>query len=94
VQFWAFLKGAGLRLDEAVAYFGAKMAEFNHKQKYLYSLEYTYGKRGKCVEWKPFTCKQILAFPPPSTAQQAHGCPFQRYSSQHLRSVLADGGLS
>ncbi len=94
-QFGLFLKGTGLPLDDAIAYwrqaFCTKMSVDDFNKKYAYNIRHNYGKEGKRKDYVPANCMRIITGEPPK-AGEYHGCPFRHYEEAHLRKAL--GGIS
>jgi DNA primase large subunit len=49
-------------------------AEF--MKRYAYDIRHSYGKAGKCHDYSPHTCNQVLRFKKPGN-REYHGCPFK-----------------
>jgi len=92
MQFGLFLKGIGVTLEDSLALWreqmmrGGKTAEQFEKQ-YSYNIRHNYGMEGKRTNYTPYSCVKIIGATP--VADQAHGCPFKHWDSQHLTHALA-----
>lgn len=90
-QYGLFLKGIGLQLDDAIAYwrqeFCKKMSVDDFNKKYGYNIRHNYGKEGKRKDYTPYNCMRIITGEPPK-AGEYHGCPFRHYEEEHLRKAL------
>ncbi|KAG7394429.1 DNA primase large subunit [Phytophthora boehmeriae] len=90
-QFGLFLKGIGLQLDDAIAYwkqeFCKKMSVDDFNKKYAYNIRHNYGKEGKRKDYAPSNCMRIITGDPPKNGEY-HGCPFRHYEQEHLRKAL------
>jgi DNA primase large subunit len=90
-QFGLFLKGTGLQLDDAIAYwrseFCKKLSVDDFNKKYSYNIRHNYGKEGKRKDYAPANCMRIITGEPPK-AGEYHGCPFRHYEEDHLRKAL------
>ncbi|GMM31009.1 DNA primase subunit [Martiniozyma asiatica (nom. inval.)] len=101
-QYQLFLKGIGLGPTEALKFWqmeftsgpGAMtMEKFN--KEYKYNLRHNYGLEGARINYKPWSCAQILSKPKPTT-HEYHGCPYRDLHSDKLGVLLkrmgVDGG--
>lgn len=90
-QYGLFLKGTGLQLDDAVAFwrqeFCKKMSVDDFNKKYAYNIRHNYGKEGKRKDYTPYNCMRIITGEPPK-AGEYHGCPFRHFEQEHLRKAL------
>jgi len=105
-QHALFLKGIGFEEKENVKFWqwhfsraaqhAPGPAKPKHRfAKYSYGLRYIYGKEGKCEEWKPFSCHQIMLEKASRTEDDSHGCPFSTLPKEKLEVALRHaGGLS
>lgn len=86
-----FLKGCGLQLDDAIAFwrqeFCKKMSVDDFNKKYAYNIRHNYGKEGKRKDYVPYNCMRIITGEPPK-AGEYHGCPFRHFEEEHLRKAL------
>ncbi|XP_052206204.1 probable DNA primase large subunit isoform X2 [Diospyros lotus] len=95
MQLGLFLKGVGLKLDDALAFW---KAEFSHKvgaerfdKEYAYSIRHNYGKEGKRTDYTPYACQKIISSTP--SVGDHHGCPFRHFSEENLRAALGKMGV-
>lgn len=90
-QYGLFLKGTGLQLDDAIAFwrqeFCKKMSVDDFNKKYAYNIRHNYGKEGKRKDYVPYNCMRIITGEPPK-AGEYHGCPFRHFEQEHLRKAL------
>jgi DNA primase large subunit len=90
-QYGLFLKGTGLQLDDAVAFwrqeFCKKMSVDDFNKKYAYNIRHNYGKEGKRKDYTPYNCMRIITGEPPKSGEY-HGCPFRHFEQEHLRKAL------
>ncbi|RLN50494.1 hypothetical protein BBJ28_00019678, partial [Nothophytophthora sp. Chile5] len=90
-QYGLFLKGIGLQLDDAIAYwkqeFCKKMSVDDFNKKYAYNIRHNYGKEGKRKDYAPSNCMRIITGEPPKNGEY-HGCPFRHFEQEHLRKAL------
>ncbi|CAI5740377.1 unnamed protein product [Peronospora destructor] len=90
-QYGLFLKGIGLQLDDAIAYwkqeFCKKMSVDDFNKKYAYNIRHNYGKEGKRKDYAPSNCMRIITGDPPKNGEY-HGCPFRHFEQEHLRKAL------
>lgn len=88
LQYGLFLKGAGLDLEGAQAFWESHFTKLiSHDQfvkSYAYSFRHMYGKEGARKNYTPYSCMKIIMGTPPETGAH-HGCPY-RYC--HLNELL------
>ncbi|PKA57829.1 putative DNA primase large subunit [Apostasia shenzhenica] len=95
MQLGLFLKGVGLKLDDALAFwrteFSQKVGNDRFDKEYAYSIRHNYGKEGKRTDYTPYSCQKIIS----STASVGdhHGCPYRHFSEESLRAALAQTGV-
>ncbi|CAK4615488.1 hypothetical protein LEN26_001431 [Aphanomyces euteiches] len=91
MQYGLFLKGIGLPMDDAIAFwrkeFCRKMNVDDFNKKYAYNIRHNYGKEGKRKDYTPFNCMKIITGEPPKQGEY-HGCPFRHFDEHHLRASL------
>ncbi|KAF9619265.1 hypothetical protein IFM89_006452 [Coptis chinensis] len=95
MQLGLFLKGVGLKLEDALAFW---KAEFSHKvgaerfdKEYAYGIRHNYGKEGKRTDYTPYSCQKIILSTP--GAGDHHGCPYRHFSEENLRAALSKMGV-
>lgn len=68
IQYAAFLKGAGLRVEEAIQFFKKEFNKGNPKKvnEYIYYIEHIYGLKGKKTSFSPWGCNKMINQNPPS----------------------------
>ena len=94
LQYGLFLKGAGLDLDNALAFFQRHFTAVTGEQfqkEYSYNIRYNYGKEGKRKSRDPYSCTGIIHGNAPATSGDFHGCPFKHYDEEHLSTLLQQG---
>ncbi|KAI6202868.1 hypothetical protein M3Y94_00490400 [Aphelenchoides besseyi] len=86
-QYGLFLKGAGMSLDNSIAffrnYFTRKMDMDKFTKNYVYNIRHMYGKEGNRVDHKPMSCSTIILNNPPGR-NDCHGCPFKHADNRIL----------
>eukprot|EP00270_Netrium_digitus_P009278 TRINITY_DN281_c0_g2_i1.p1 TRINITY_DN281_c0_g2~~TRINITY_DN281_c0_g2_i1.p1 ORF type:complete len:343 (-),score=90.76 TRINITY_DN281_c0_g2_i1:262-1290(-) len=92
LQLGLFLKGIGLRLEDAMAFWRSelplKVGMDKFEKEYAYSIRHIYGKEGKRLAKSPYSCVKIITGPPPGVGEH-HGCPFRHFSLERLRAYLS-----
>eukprot|EP00897_Mesotaenium_endlicherianum_P009091 jgi/Mesen1/820/ME000111S10968 len=92
-QLGLFLKGIGLKLEDALVFWRSEFAQKSGAEKfekeYAYGIRYNYGKEGKRTDWTPPSCMKIIMSTP--GVGDHHGCPYRHFSEENLRAAL--GGL-
>ncbi|KAF3323647.1 putative DNA primase large subunit [Carex littledalei] len=95
MQLGLFLKGVGLKLEDALAFwraeFSQKVGAERFDKEYAYSIRHNYGKEGKRTDYTPYSCQKII-MSTPSTGDH-HGCPFRHFSEENLRAALNKMGV-
>lgn len=98
MQFGLFLKGIGVTMEDAVAFWkeefmkGGKTSEQFDKQ-YAYNIRHNYGAEGKRTSYTPFACVKIINATPVGD-QAGHGCPYKHWEPGRLHSALTSMRLS
>ncbi len=90
LQYGLFLKGAGLKLDDALSFFQRHFSNVTSEQfqkQYAYSIRHMHGKEGKRADYTPYSCAKIIMGQPPSSGDH-HGCPYKHYDADHLSHLL------
>lgn len=98
-QFTLFLKGIGLGPTEALKFWqmmftngpGAMTVD-NFNKNYKYNFRHSYGLEGARINYKPYSCSQILNKPKPSKFEY-HGCPYRDLPDDQLSGLLRRMGL-
>ncbi|CAN3356151.1 DNA primase large subunit [Diutina catenulata] len=99
LQFGLFLKGIGLGVEEALAFWrqqftkGGKITSEDFRKNYAYNVNHSYGLNGSRINYQPPPCAKIFARPRPGR-DQFHGCPYRDLNRTSLESSLRDMGLS
>ncbi|CAI9761698.1 unnamed protein product [Fraxinus pennsylvanica] len=95
MQLGLFLKGVGLKLDDALAFwkveFSRKVGADRFDKEYAYSIRHNYGKEGKRTDYTPYSCQKIISSTP--GVGDHHGCPYRHFSEENLREALAKMGV-
>lgn len=90
MQLGLFLKGIGLNLQDALAFWKAEFAPKcdgdQFEKKYAYNIRHNYGKEGNRRDYTPYSCMKIITSTPGS--DEHHGCPYRHKSEDDLRSML------
>ncbi|KAL8519043.1 hypothetical protein ACS0TY_010114 [Phlomoides rotata] len=96
MQLGLFLKGVGLKLDDALAFwkseFSRKVGAERFDKEYAYGIRHNYGKEGKRTDYTPFSCQKIVSSTP--GVGDHHGCPYRHFSEENLRAALNKMGVS
>ena len=92
MQYGLFLKGIGLSLDDALAFwrqeFSRKMGADKFQKNYAYNIRHNYGKEGKRSDYQPYNCVRIINGTRPGPGEH-HGCPFKNFDEANLAKALA-----
>ncbi|KAK7319021.1 hypothetical protein RJT34_03730 [Clitoria ternatea] len=96
MQLGLFLKGVGLNLDDALAFwraeFSKKVGLEKFEKEYAYNIRHNYGKEGKRTDYTPYSCHRIISSTP--GAGDHHGCPYRHFSEENLRAALGRMGVN
>jgi DNA primase large subunit len=90
MQYGLFLKGAGLSMDDALAFFQRHFSSVTGEQfqkQYSYNIRHMYGKEGKRATYTPYGCSKIIMGNAPAAGDH-HGCPYKHYDAEHLSQLL------
>eukprot|EP00249_Psilotum_nudum_P000914 c13103_g1_i1 orf=1-1005(+) len=89
-QLGLFLKGVGLKLDDAIAFwrseFSQKVGMERFDKEYAYNVRHNYGKEGKRADYTPYSCAKIILSTP--GVGDHHGCPYRHFSEENLKAAL------
>lgn len=90
-QLGLFLKGIGLKLEDALAFwrgaFAPRMPAEKFDKEYAYNVRHNYGKEGKRTDYTPYSCMYIIMSNP--GVGDHHGCPFRHFSAENLHAALS-----
>ncbi|KAI6692207.1 hypothetical protein NL676_019917 [Syzygium grande] len=96
MQLGLFLKGVGLKLDDALAFwraeFSQKVGAERFEKEYAYNIRHSYGREGKRTDYTPFSCQKVISSTP--GVGDHHGCPFRHFSEENLRAALGRMGVA
>jgi len=96
MQLGLFLKGIGLSLADALAFWKASFARRTPPEKfdkeYAYNIRHNYGKEGKRTTYTPYGCIKIIQSAP--GPGDHHGCPFRQFDEAHLKVGGCDASSS
>ncbi|KAG8639962.1 hypothetical protein MANES_13G009300v8 [Manihot esculenta] len=96
MQLGLFLKGVGLKLDDALAFwkaeFSQKVGAERFDKEYAYSIRHNYGREGKRTDYTPYSCQKIISLTP--SVGDHHGCPYRHFSEDNLRAALSRMGVN
>lgn len=96
MQLGLFLKGVGLKLDDALAFwkaeFSQKVGAERFDKEYAYSIRHNYGREGKRTDYTPYSCQKIISSTP--GVGDHHGCPYRHFSEENLRAALSRMGVN
>ncbi|KAG7189220.1 hypothetical protein KM043_008783 [Ampulex compressa] len=95
IQYGLFIKGIGVTLEDALAFW---KAEFTKKvdpnkfdKEYAYSIRHMFGKEGKQTNYTPLGCQKIITSS--VGPGEHHGCPYRHMDTDSLRLRLLSCGL-
>ncbi|GAV86353.1 DNA_primase_lrg domain-containing protein [Cephalotus follicularis] len=95
MQLGLFLKGIGLKLDDAMAFwkaeFSPKVSAERFDKEYAYSIRHNYGREGKRTDYTPYSCQKIISSTP--GVGDHHGCPYRHFSAENLQAALGRMGV-
>ncbi|GAA5863634.1 hypothetical protein JCM3774_001198 [Rhodotorula dairenensis] len=89
-QYGLFLKGIGLSVEEALAFWRksfSTITDDKFNKEYRYNIRHQFGLEGSRKNYTPKSCTSIITGPVPG-AGQVHGCPFRHHSEAALTSLL------
>lgn len=93
LQYGLFLKGAGLSLEDALAYFERMFVGKDFNKEYSYNVRHMYGKEGKRANYPPYNCAKIINGNGPN-ANEHHGCPYKHSTVQDVTMMLNKLGIA
>jgi len=95
MQLGLFLKGIGLSLSDALAFwkqaFSRRTPPEKFDKEYAYNIRHNYGKEGKRVQYTPYGCMKIISSQP--GVGDHHGCPFRHSDEDQLMALLKSRGI-
>ncbi|XP_060669227.1 probable DNA primase large subunit isoform X1 [Ziziphus jujuba] len=96
MQLGLFLKGVGLKLDDALMFwkaeFSQKVSAERFDKEYAYGIRHNYGREGKRTDYTPYSCQKIILSTP--GVGDHHGCPYRHFSDENLRAALSKMGVN
>ncbi|XP_008547743.1 DNA primase large subunit [Microplitis demolitor] len=96
VQYGLFLKGIGVKVDDAMrmwrAEFTKKIEADKFEKEYAYTIKFIYGTVGSQKKYTPMGCSKIISNI--AGAGEYHGCPYRLMDSDTLKKKLIAYGLS
>ncbi|KAK4100143.1 DNA primase, large subunit [Parathielavia hyrcaniae] len=101
LQYTLFLKGIGLNLEEALAFWRSsfnKVTDDTFNKEYRYNVRHSYGDVGgdsnrRSGGYSPYSCQRILTERAPGPGE-AHGCPYRHFSLENLTTLLRASGVT
>ncbi|XP_033230045.1 DNA primase large subunit isoform X1 [Belonocnema kinseyi] len=95
LQYGVFLKLIGISYDCQVDFFKEEFLKTmdicTFENSYLYYIQHIYGKVGRRIEYKTFSCKPIIESK--VGFGEYHGCPYKNMTEETLRSNLKKLGI-
>ncbi|KAB2620484.1 DNA primase large subunit [Pyrus ussuriensis x Pyrus communis] len=96
MQLGLFLKGVGLKLDDALSFwkaeFSQKVGAERFDKEYSYGIHHNYGREGNRMDYTPYSCQKIISSTP--GVGDHHGCPYRYFSEENLRAALGKMGVT
>ena len=96
LQLGLFLKGLGLTMEEAYAFWKQEFCKNLDSDKfdrnYGYNIRHMFGKEGKKADYSAWSCTKVLNQVTPGEGE-FHGCPFKTYSEEPLKQLIASYGI-
>eukprot|EP00761_Pharyngomonas_kirbyi_P001840 gb/GECH01001844.1/.p1 GENE.gb/GECH01001844.1/~~gb/GECH01001844.1/.p1 ORF type:complete len:373 (+),score=101.13 gb/GECH01001844.1/:1-1119(+) len=96
MQYGLFLKGIGLKLEDALEFwrreFTRVMTPEKFERGYAYNIRHNYGKEGKRTNYTPYSCSKLIMRDGPGPGQH-HGCPYRFSDEVSLRRSLRRSGI-
>ena len=90
LQYGLFLKGAGLSMEDSLAFFQKHFTQVTGEEfqkQYAYNIRHMYGKEGKRATYTPYPCTKVILGNAPAAGDH-HGCPYKHYDTDHLEALL------
>jgi len=95
LTYGLFLKGIGLKLEDALRFWRSEFTKMMPADKfdkeYAYGVRYNYGKEGKRTDYTPYACMKIIQSSP--ATGDHHGCPFRHFNKEQLTATLRKNGV-
>jgi len=91
MQYGLFLKGIGLKLEDALTFWrdsftsSGTMTTDSFDKQYAYNIRHNYGKEGKKTNYSPYGCTKIINNP-------EYVCPFKVFKPEELRNEIRSYG--
>ncbi|KAH0486633.1 MAG: uncharacterized protein KVP18_005035 [Porospora cf. gigantea A] len=94
LQLWAFLKTAGMTMDELTRFVRQSWRDPTEVDKqHAYTIRHLFGTEGSRVNKSGYSCRSIISFGVPA-AGDYHGCPFRSQQGPDLSRILNAMGVS
>jgi DNA primase large subunit len=91
MQYGLFLKGVGLGVEDALAFWGKafskKFTPEDFLKKYAYNIRHNYGKEGNRKDYTSYSCVRIIGGTTPGPGDY-HGCPYKHWDQLQLKTTL------
>ena len=96
LQFGLFLKGIGVKMEDALAFWRTEFAKGGtsaekFEKEYSYNFKHQYGQAGSRINYKPYACGKVIGASPDTSG--ATGCPFRICKSDALAQALGKMSL-
>mmetsp|Transcript_82201 Transcript_82201/g.232734 ORF Transcript_82201/g.232734 Transcript_82201/m.232734 type:complete len:376 (-) Transcript_82201:212-1339(-) len=96
-QYWLYLKGAGLSMEDSIRFFQAEftkvMSGDQFNKEHMYNIRHAYGKEGKRTSYSPYSCMKIIMGPAPGQGEH-HGCPYRHQSEQSISALFGSMNIN
>lgn len=95
LQYGLFIKGIGVRMDDALQFWRAEFTQKIDPEKfdkeYAYTVKFIYGTVGSQRNYTPMGCTKIISNI--AGAGEYHGCPYRQMDNETLKKTLTTYGL-
>jgi len=96
-QYWLYLKGAGLSMEDSIRFFQNEftkvMTAEQFQKEHMYNIRHAYGKEGKRTSYSPYSCMKIIMGPAPGQGEH-HGCPYRHQSEQSISALFGSMNIN